>query len=94
MTKLKFIKPRKDKDNKIQNSRELAVVMGLHHLFTLLKIPVWNLVLPIAQELKISCQLRALEGCEPLGATAGNIQNPEERKDTEEKSTDSFPQGF
>lgn len=78
----------------MQNSRELAVVVGLHYLFTLLKIPVWNLVLPIAQELKISCQLGALEGCEPLGVTAGNIQNPEERKDTEEKSTDSFPQGF
>lgn len=51
-------------------------------------------MLPIAQELKISCQLGAHEGCELVGATAGNVQNPEERKETEEKSTDSFPQSF
>lgn len=66
----------------------------LHHLFSPLKIPVWNFLLPIAQELKISCQLGAHEGCELVGAIAGSIQNPEERKGTEENSTDNFHQGF
>lgn len=86
--KLKFIKPRKDKDYKIQNCGEQAVVMGPlhalppHHLFTPLKIPAWNFLLPIAQELTISCQLGAHEGCELVGAIAGNLQNPEERKET------------
>lgn len=94
MRKLIFLKQRKGKDHKIQNSREQAVVMGPYHLFTLLKIPVWNFLLPIAQELKISCQLGAHEGCELTGAIAENTQNPEERKETEKKSTDNFPQGF
>lgn len=94
MRNFKFLKPRKGKDHKIQNSREQAVVMGPHHLFTHLKIPVWNFLLPISQELRISCQLGAHEGYELAGAIAKNIQNPEERKETEEKSTDNFPQGF
>lgn len=68
--------------------------MGPHHLFTPLKIPVWNFLLPIAQELKISYQLGAHEGCELIAAIAKNIQNPEERKETDEKATDNFPQGF
>lgn len=51
-------------------------------------------LLPIAQELKISCQLGAREGCELVSAIAENTQNSEERNETEEKSTDNFPQGF
>lgn len=68
--------------------------MEPHHLFTLLKTPVWKFLLPIAQEMKISCQLGAHEGCELVSAIAGSIQKPEERKETEEKSIDNFPQGF
>lgn len=68
--------------------------MGPYHLFTLLMTSVWKFLLPIAQELKISCQLGAREGCELVSAIAGNIQKPEERKETEEKSIDNFPQGF
>lgn len=109
MRKFKHIKTKKGKEHKICNTEEQTVVMGpvdalpTHHLFTPLKAT--NVKLSVTncsragklaatrEHMRCYALLRE-KGCELMGAIAENIQSPEERRETEEKSTDSFHQGF
>lgn len=104
LRKFKHIKTKKGKQHKIWNREEQTVAMGpldalpTHHLFTPLKLPMWNPVTNCSRAGKLAatwehtrCYGLLLEkGCELMGAIAKHIQSPEERRETEEKSADSF----